>query len=184
LSASRKKRKERDENLRKQSTSTKRRKRGLLINTEPEARKNNASEIADSFSGVEDGVLGEINLPHEIDEPLSRQKGFLPNLLPAEYLEDTDPRGLVVHIAPTSKKTKSKKTNFSELVEKQPKDRRIGGTTYRVTKAQCTSLAPKSSFHARHTKEAWLQGRAGKVGGSSWQPVSKGFSKKSQGKYC
>jgi len=178
LSASRKKRKERDENLKKQSASTKKRRRDLDIDTEPEAGKSNASEIADGFNEVGDGVLAEINLPHEIDEPLSRQRGFLPDLLPTEYLEDVDPRGLVVHVAPISTKTKAKKTKFVELVEKQPKDRRIGGTTYRVIKAQSTSLAPKSSFHARHTKEAWLQGRVGKAGGSSRQPVSMGFFKK------
>jgi U3 small nucleolar RNA-associated protein 16 len=96
--------------------------------------------------------------------------------LPAEYLEDTEPQGIArVDEQPTKK---SKKTKFQDPTAKEPRDRQIGATTYRVTKPQSTNLAPKASFQARSTKEKWLQGRVGKNEQSNRKPFSKGFLKK------
>jgi len=111
--------------------------------------------------------------------PLPRfiaNRNTLPELLPAEYLEDTEPREIARMDEQLTKK--SKKTKFHDPTAKEPKDRRIGATTYRVTKPQSTNLAPKASFQARSTKEKWLQGRLGKNEQSNRKPFSKGFLKK------
>lgn len=174
LSATRRKRKEREENLKKQAASTKKRKQDLetlenaKVLEEPE-------EPAEDSDDVEDRVLMEIDEPIN---PVLSARGDLPDLLPAEYLEDTIPQELIVHPAATSRETKAKKTKFQGTREKLPKDKRIGSTIYRVSKTQSTNLAPKSSFHARSTKEAWLQGRVGQSGNSCRQPMSKGFFRK------
>ena len=107
--------------------------------------------------------------------PLSRKRA-LPDLLPAEYLEDTEPQDLLPFDQFPTKK--AKKTKFHLTAEKEPKDRRVGSTTYRVTKASSTNLAPKSISQARNTKESWLQGRSGKKGGMNRPSFAKGFSKK------
>lgn len=72
---------------------------------------------------------------------------------------------------------KGKKTKFADLVEKKPKDRRKGSTTYRVSEALSTKLAPKAAFNARLTKESWLQGRPGKLLATNRRPFSNSFSK-------
>jgi U3 small nucleolar RNA-associated protein 16 len=100
----------------------------------------------------------------------------LPDMLPAEYLEDTEPQDVLPFDQFPTKK--AKKTKFHLTAEKEPKDRRVGSTTYRVTKASSTILAPKSSSQARNTKESWLQGRSGKKGGTNRTPFTKGFFKK------
>lgn len=102
-------------------------------------------------------------------------KRSLPDMLPAEYLEDTEPHDLILFDELPRKK--AKKTKFHQSTEKEPKDRRIGNTTYRVTKASSTNLAPKSSSQARNTKESWLQGRSGKSISTNRTPFTKGFFK-------
>jgi U3 small nucleolar RNA-associated protein 16 len=103
-------------------------------------------------------------------------KHSLPDLLPAEYLEDTEPQNLM--LSEEIPRKKAKKTKFQQTEEKEPKDRRIGTTTYRVTKASSANLAPKSSSQARNTKESWLQGRSGKSVSTNRKSFTKGFFKK------
>ena len=107
--------------------------------------------------------------------PLS-SKGALPDLLPAEYLEDAEPQDLLPFDQFPIKK--AKKTKFHLAAEKEPKDRRVGSTTYRVTKASSANLPPKSSLQARNMKDSWLQGRSGKTIGTNRTSFTKGFFKK------
>lgn len=106
------------------------------------------------------------------------QRNAIPELLPAEYLEDTEPTSVVYQESVTSSNTVSKKTKFRDLVGKQPKDKRVGSTTYRVSKARSSNLAPKSAYQARSIKEAWLQGRTATSGGANRKPFSSGFLRK------
>lgn len=101
----------------------------------------------------------------------------LPELLPLEFLEDDDESNQVI---PTQESTKrvSNKVKFKDFSEKIPKDKRVGGTTYRVTKKQSTNLAPKASHNARAVKDAWITGRSGRIDMASRKPVSRGFFKK------
>tara|TARA_R110002060_G_scaffold33284_2_gene44020 strand:- start:165 stop:509 length:345 start_codon:yes stop_codon:yes gene_type:complete len=106
-------------------------------------------------------------------------RSTLPSFLPAEYLEDTEPQDSI----PTSDemtiiKKKAKKTKFLDAALKEPKDRRVGKTTYRVAKAGSTKLAPKSSFTARSTKEAWMQGRSGGKVDPSRRAFGKAFGRR------
>jgi len=107
--------------------------------------------------------------------PLSSKRA-LPDLLPAEYLEDAAPQDPLPFDQFPIKK--AKKTKFPLVAEKEPKDRRVGSTTYRVTKASGTNLAPKSSLQARNMKDSWLQGRSGKTTGTNRTSFTKGFFKK------
>jgi len=75
-------------------------------------------------------------------------------------------------------KKKAKKTKFLDAALKEPKDRRVGKTTYRVAKAGSTKLAPKSSFTARSTKEAWMQGRSGGKVDPSRRAFGKAFGRR------
>jgi U3 small nucleolar RNA-associated protein 16 len=101
----------------------------------------------------------------------------LPDLLPAEYLQDEEPESAALTDSePTEKK--AKKIKFTDLVEKKPKDRRKGSTIYRVSEVRSTKLAPKASPAARSLKESWLQGRSGRVLGTNRKPFSSGFFKK------
>ncbi|KAH7348785.1 hypothetical protein BKA65DRAFT_594551 [Rhexocercosporidium sp. MPI-PUGE-AT-0058] len=143
LSASRKKRKERDEILKKQSEKGKKRKSAL--------------ELEEVSSDDEQAPASAIDEPSRA----LTSRSSLPDFLPAEYLEDTDPQNLIRTEDSVIPRKKSKKTKFIDAALKAPKDRRVGKTTYRVAKAGSTKLAPKSSFVARSTKEAWLQGRSG-----------------------
>jgi U3 small nucleolar RNA-associated protein 16 len=113
----------------------------------------------------------------EVEKPLRLStKRALPNVLPAEYLEDEEPHDQLPFEQFPIKK--AKKTKFHLIAEKELKDRRVGSTTYRVTKANSTNMAPKSSSNARNTKEQWLQGRSGKKCATNRTPFSKGFFKK------
>lgn len=189
LAATRKKRQERDEFLKKQSESRKKRKRHATEEELPIAANVDAALPSDAPNphvepDVEDeeiyaGSNVENEAPAGASIPLPRfiaNRNTLPELLPAEYLEDTEPREIARVDDPPIKK--SKRTNIQDSTTKEPKDRRIGATTYRVTKPQSTNLAPKASFQARSTKEKWLQGRVGKNEQSSRKPFSKGFVKK------
>ncbi|EPE25032.1 hypothetical protein GLAREA_11613 [Glarea lozoyensis ATCC 20868] len=101
-----------------------------------------------------------------------------PGLLPEEFLQDDEDdeeeevemKALQLSSVPV----KAKKTTFADLAP-IPKDRRIGSTTYKVTKVRNSNLAPPSLTQARKTKEAWLQGRAGTKFGTNRKPFSKGF---------
>lgn len=108
--------------------------------------------------------------------PLSLYKSTLPDLLPAELLQDED---TISTTEPNDAKlqTKPKKTKFFDevTVSKTPKDRRVGTTTYRVTKSSTLLLAPKASARSRSKKEAWLQGRTGTKGDNHRKPFAQGF---------
>lgn len=100
----------------------------------------------------------------------------LPDLLPAEFLEDDDDQDLAV-VRPAQAKEKSKKTKLADL-EKKPKDRRKGSVTYRIAEVtKASALAPKSTYIARSMKEKYLEGRAGKGKSINRKPLSSSFFK-------
>merc|ERR1712093_697568 len=172
LTASRKKRKERDEILKKQSEKAKKRKPDSTTN-EP-AHASSESDSEDDFPALLDEPTS-LTMPSHI----LTSRSTLPSFLPAEYLEDTEPQDSI----PTSDemtiiKKKAKKTKFLDAALKEPKDRRVGKTTYRVAKAGSTKLAPKSSFTARSTKEAWMQGRSGGKVDPSRRAFGKAFGRR------
>jgi hypothetical protein len=87
-----------------------------------------------------------------------------PELLPES--EEDEP-----HITDAvSSKSLAKQTNFTQLLEKKPKDRRNGSTTYRVADTSCIIFPPKADLTTRMTKETWMHNRPGK--GSSKKRVS------------
>jgi hypothetical protein len=116
-------------------------------------------------------------LPDSTNVPKFAAGSALPDLLPEEYLQDDDLEtgSLSGNEIPVKK---AKKMKFADLVEKKPKDRRKGSTTYRVSEVISTKLAPKASFNARSTKESWLQGRPGKALVTNRKSFSTGFFKK------
>jgi U3 small nucleolar RNA-associated protein 16 len=111
------------------------------------------------------------------EDPKSFTRGPLPDLLPAEFLEDDDDESLA-HPDPEFPVKKAKKMKFTDLVERKPKDIRRGSTIYRVSEIRSTKLAPKASVQARSLKESWLQGRPGKLIGTNRMPWASGFFKK------
>ena len=106
--------------------------------------------------------------------PLSLHGSILPALLPAELLQNEELIS-TTELTDIKPQVKPKKTKFFDEVAKPPKDRRIGTTTYRVTKSSSLQLAPKASARSRSKKEAWLQGRSGTKGGNRRKPFSSGF---------
>ncbi len=118
----------------------------------------------------------------ETEATASKQISFssrsgIPELLPTEYLQDDDSDYDMI-LGDEKPKKKGRKTNLLEIAEKQLKDRRIGTTTYRVSKTSSTRLAPKASANARLLKETWLQGRASGKVNPNRRIASKGFFKK------
>jgi hypothetical protein len=109
---------------------------------------------------------------------LDLQRDDLPDFLPAEYLEETRPKDLALPEVGLGKRSKPNKTKFRDIIEKAPKDKHIGSTTYRVTKVRSINLAPKSAYQARLIKESWLQGRSGNALYATRKSVSKGGFRK------
>jgi hypothetical protein len=110
--------------------------------------------------------------------PMSISRSNLPDLLPEEYLEDDDdPEPLPTQEMEVAR-IKPKKIKFADLVEKKPKDRRKGSTTYRVSEVRSKHLAPKSSVHAKAMKESWMKGRISNGFGGGRKVASGGFFKK------
>ncbi len=148
----------------------------------PKQAKRLAGEDDELLSlGTDLGMVGDdscvVGEELEVEKPLRLStKRALPDVLPAEYLEDEEPRDQLPFEQFPIKK--AKKTKFHLIAEKEIKDRRVGSTTYRVTKANSTILAPKSSSNARNTKEQWVLGRTGKKGPTSRTSFGKGFFKK------
>lgn len=179
-SAIRKKRRDKDTFLKQQAESAnKNRKRAELIGKTAEAAElghdDRQSELDENSDlGIAEGKFGqEAEAPTSVK--LLSARASLPELLPAEYLEDDD-----IPTAEGSKveliSRKSKKTKFTDLIEKKPKDRRKGSTTYRVLNPGDTLLlAPKASHRARSIKDSWMQGRPVKGGETSRKPFSQGF---------
>ncbi|KUJ19076.1 uncharacterized protein LY89DRAFT_731498 [Mollisia scopiformis] len=174
--ASRQKRKEREETLRKQAESTKKRK----PKTEVERLEDRVIITIESDDDEDEKVRADIEAIDDEDDVapptrISRHRD-VPDLLPLEFLEDDDPNEVIA--AEEAPRIAPRKKKFKELLEKGPKDRRVGKTTYRVTKTQSTNLAPKAAHNARSVKESWLQGRSGMKIDSNRKPFSKGFFKK------
>jgi hypothetical protein len=107
--------------------------------------------------------------------PLSIRGSTLPDLLPAEFLQDEEKTPSTAEVEAIQPKSKGTKTTFADVVNAVPKDRRIGTTTYRVAKPRSLELAPKASAQARSMKDDWMQGRSGKKGVSNRKPFSSGF---------
>lgn len=102
----------------------------------------------------------------------------LPDLLPAEFLEDDDvdsPEPGRLHSSLPTRSVKPDK--LRRLLEKKPKDKRVGSTTFRVAESRNPLLPPKASNQARSLKESWLQGRAGTKIKPNRKPFSQGFIK-------
>jgi U3 small nucleolar RNA-associated protein 16 len=114
-------------------------------------------------------------VPRKKHAALDLEKTSLPEILPEEYLEDSDSMALVLQESLPNNKVMPKKTKFRDLLEKQQKDKRIGSTTYRITKVRNNHLPPKSASQARSIKESWLQGRSGKAINPDRKLISKGF---------
>ncbi|PBP16696.1 sporulation protein [Diplocarpon rosae] len=165
--ANRKKRKERDEILKKQSETAKKRKLENVFCPLP--------KVISPGDEQEEGSM-EPRLAFNDTRSLLTCRAALPNFLPAEYLDDTDSQAVLINTG-KSERPKPKKTKFLDATSKQPKDRRIGSTTYRVAKPGRTNLAPKSSFQARSIKESWLQGRSGKKIEATRRPFGKAFGR-------
>ncbi|KAI9048004.1 hypothetical protein LZ554_007802 [Drepanopeziza brunnea f. sp. 'monogermtubi'] len=163
ISATRKKRKERDEILKKQSETGKKRK--LETAHKPVPRSD--SEIPDQEQPMEPRPA--------FDQPRLTSRSALPEFLPAEYLEDSEPQDLMISTEKADR-PKPKKTKFLEA--KAPKDKRVGRTTYRVAKSGEMSLAPKANFQAKSVKEKWLQGRSGRKAEPSRRPFGKSFGRR------
>jgi U3 snoRNA associated len=85
----------------------------------------------------------------------------LPEFLPAEYLEDSmEIDEAPIKAEPNTTKYPKKKI-FADLVEKKPKDRTKGNTTYRVSEARgiaSSVLAPAAAPNALSLKDAWMRG--------------------------
>ncbi|KAE9367907.1 hypothetical protein N431DRAFT_486905 [Stipitochalara longipes BDJ] len=185
LSASRKKRKDRNEVLKKQAESSKKRKLedGLINHTKKAKHSTKGDNVPSTKEDRNPNenesyvVAEEIVIQNDVTKPMPlSSKRALPDILPAEYLVDAKPEDILPFDQFPIKKAKRTKFHFS--TEKEPKDRRVGSTTYRVTKASSTNLAPKSSSQARNMKDSWLQGRSGKKIGTDRISFAKGFFKK------
>lgn len=166
--AARQKRKDKEAILKKQSEDAKERK---------STKKPTAVIDVDSEED-EDDALSEVD-PAENQVALKAITNghAIPDLLPLELLEDDDENAEDMAMEYPIQRV-SKKHKFRDISEKKIKDRKVGGTTYRVTKSQSTHLAPKAAHNARSVKESWMQGRSGTKLGPNRKVVSKGFFKK------
>lgn len=162
-------RQERDVALKKQAKSNKKRKRGK------EVEKVERVEYAET--NALDTVLDEAPASNQVLAP-KIDKSNLPDLLPLEYLEDEDfSTNSDILTITESTQPKSKKIKFLDLVEKRPKDKKKGSTTFKVReKAADARLAPKASKAAMSTKEAWLSGGVRKNrSGNVRKPMKRSF---------
>ena len=184
LSATRLKRKARDDIFKKQAQSGKRRKLRSSISglagvpmTEANGEPHNFMSGSES-EGNKEGSNAENEDPVEgasRNRISSLNRHSLPEFLPAEYLDDTDPQEAKRQ---EQRPKQVSKMRLQEPREKRTTDRRIGGTIYRVMKTQNSNLAPKANLQARSMKEKWLQGRLGKLEKSSRKQFPSGFIKK------
>ena len=99
----------------------------------------------------------------------------LPDLLPEEYLQDDEETEPHTELEMEVRRTTPRKKRFSGLVEKRPKGRKIGSTTYIISESHSKLLAPKSAFQAKNTKESWLKGRGPITAGGVRKVPSSGF---------
>ncbi|KAB8301597.1 hypothetical protein EYC80_003439 [Monilinia laxa] len=101
----------------------------------------------------------------------------LPDLLPAEYLEDDDDKPEPNPLQSNLPTRFAKPNKLRHILEKRPKDKRVGSTTFRVAESRNSHLPPKASNQARALKESWLQGRAGSKIKPNRKPFNQGFLK-------
>jgi U3 small nucleolar RNA-associated protein 16 len=191
-SAIRKKRRERDATLKQQAESAGKKRRRGEDAEEGVPEHVAADKAADmlALESAEVASLGSADADADADdqhgdgnESLSTSaptkltsRSVLPDFLPEEYLQDEESDDdMAIEITQPMKR--AKKTKFTDLVEKKPKDRRVGSTTYRVAEACNTKLAPKASFQARSVKELWMQGRSASGAAPNRKPFSSGFFK-------
>ncbi|KAF5876284.1 putative immediate-early protein [Botrytis fragariae] len=196
--ASKKKRQEKAANLKRQAEiSSKKRKLDIASGQDemlPPAQKSkvevtSSTEKADIDMDEESNTLegegtadGRLDSEDDIEE-INRTfaipgQGPLPDLLPAEFLEDDDvdsPEPGRLHSSLPTRSVKPDK--LRRLLEKKPKDKRVGSTTFRVAENRNSLLPPKASNQARSLKESWLQGRAGTKIKPNRKPFSQGFIK-------
>ncbi|KAM0147385.1 hypothetical protein ACHAQE_009305 [Botrytis cinerea] len=129
--------------------------------------------------GTADGRLDSEDDIEEINRTFAIPgQAPLPDLLPAEFLEDDDvdsPEPGRLHSSLPTRSVKPDK--LRRLLEKKPKDKRVGSTTFRVAEDRNSRLPPKASNQARSLKESWLQGRAGSKIKPNRKPFSQGFIK-------
>ncbi|TGO23932.1 hypothetical protein BPAE_0117g00280 [Botrytis paeoniae] len=196
--ASKKKRQEKAANLKRQAEiSSKKRKLDIASGQDkmlPPAQKSrvevtSSTEKADIDMDEESNTLegegtadGRLDSEDDIEE-INRTfaipgQVLLPDLLPAEFLEDDDvdsPEPGRLHSSLPTRSVKPDK--LRHLLEKKPKDKRVGSTTFRVAENRNPLLPPKASNQARSLKESWLQGRAGTKIKPNRKPFSQGFIK-------
>ncbi|KAF7943043.1 hypothetical protein EAE96_010988 [Botrytis aclada] len=196
--ASKKKRQEKAANLKRQAEiSTKKRKLDVAPGQDemlPPTQKSKVEvtsgiEKADIDMDEESNTLegegtadGRLDSEDDIEE-INRTFAIpgqvpLPDLLPAEFLEDDDvdsPEPRRLHSSLPTRSVKPDK--LRRLLEKKPKDKRVGSTTFRVAENRNPLLPPKASNQARSLKESWLQGRAGTKIKPNRKPFSQGFIK-------
>ncbi|KAF7942918.1 uncharacterized protein EAE97_006372 [Botrytis byssoidea] len=196
--ASKKKRQEKAATLKRQAeVSSKKRKLDLASAQDemlPPAQKSkievtSATEKSDVDVDEESNTLegegtadGRLDSEDDIEE-INRTFAIpgqvpLPDLLPAEFLEDDDvdsPEPGRLHSSLPTRSVKPDK--LRRLLEKKPKDKRVGSTTFRVAESRNPLLPPKASNQARSLKESWLQGRAGTKIKPNRKPFSQGFIK-------
>ncbi|TGO82473.1 hypothetical protein BPOR_0823g00010 [Botrytis porri] len=196
--ASKKKRQEKAANLKRQAEiSSKKRKLDVASGQDemlPPAQKSkveiaSTTEKADIDMDEESNTLegegtadGRLDSEDDIEE-INRTFAIpgqvpLPDLLPAEFLEDDDgdsPEPGRLHSSLPTRSVKPDK--LRRLLEKKPKDKRVGSTTFRVAENRNPLLPPKASNQARLLKESWLQGRAGTKIKPNRKPFSQGFIK-------
>ncbi|KAI9649493.1 hypothetical protein NHQ30_002070 [Ciborinia camelliae] len=128
--------------------------------------------------GTADGRLDSEDDIEEIDRTFAPPGHLpLPDLLPAEYLEDDDDTPKSTHLHSSLPTRLPKANKLRNLLEKRPKDKRVGSTTFRVAESRNTHLPPKASNQARALKESWLQGRAGTKTKPNRKPFNQGFIK-------
>ncbi|ESZ89509.1 hypothetical protein SBOR_10107 [Sclerotinia borealis F-4128] len=197
--ASKKKRQEKNAILKQQSKiSGKKRKLDVasaLDESLPPAQKTKVEELSipvaaergdiemdeesNTLEGTADGRLDSENDIEEIDRTFAPPGHLpLPDLLPAEYLEDDDdsiPEPGNLHSSLPTRFVNSNK--LRHLLEKRPKDKQVGSTTFRVAEGRNSHLPPKASNQARTLKESWLQGRAGTKIKPNRKPFNQAFIK-------
>lgn len=163
--ALRKKRKDKDVFLKSQAEKKRKAQEALPEITRPDSKTSDPSTA----------TLTKDPTPVPLKAKYTRSA--LPDLLPAEFLEDEDTEMLDEPVQ--NSMPKPKKIKFNDVYEKKPKDRTVGNTTIRVAEKVDRLLAPKAAKNARNTKDAWLAGRSGRggAGGDNRRSVSGGFFK-------
>jgi U3 small nucleolar RNA-associated protein 16 len=173
--ATRKKRRDRDALLRSQAEAASH-KRKL---TDPQTSGNSTKDDTPQPSKTSESTA-TLTKDSILSTKTRVDRTQLPEFLPAEFLEEDEDVDMDDIIPSRSLQVKPKKIKFSDIVEKKPKDRTVGSTTFRVAEnGENRHLAPKAAKNARSTKEAWLAGRSGKggAGGDNRRAVGGGFFK-------